>query len=261
MQRFLKKSLVSLVTVPFVMGLFLYSNVVSGDSLRIQPQQLNLSSAKPLSNVRFHNDSAEEVTLKFDVVQWQQKGDQEWLTPSGKLIMVPSKVTLKPGESEQVRVSMRLTGSFWDEESYRIMVTQNVRAPDIGSEEARNYKGRTSRPFSIPVFLQPPGKAKPRVSWTIGRNDQGNVVLRAINSGKGHVKLISASLLGPAGESIQKPRMSDIILPGGARSWEFPMNTAAGHWHLIADTNAGPMRAKLELLPHDESAIALRYER
>ena len=51
--------------------------------------------------------------------------------------------------------------------------------------------------------------------------------------------------------------MSATLLPGGSRSWELAAEATAGVWLLTADTNAGRMKAELELGPVLSSARAL----
>ena len=259
MQHSATRSLAPRSTAYAVIGFLFFAGAAFCDTLITQPEMLQLSVAQPVAEIQFRNSSSEESTLKFSVTRWQQEGEREWLTPSNKLIVLPERLVLEPGESGNVRVSLRLTGSFWDEEAFRIMVTETSRIPDVGSGHSGSSAARVSRPSSLPVFLLPPGKAKPRLAWSLDRKAAGGVVLRAVNNGRGHVQLNSANLLGPAGESIHKPNMSDILLPGGARSWELAPDAAAGPWHLVAETNAGPMRASFELEPDDSSVKALSF--
>lgn len=241
------------------LGLLLFGSAVQGDTLLVKPEQLKLTAAKPVARLQFRNLSAEETTLHFDVTQWRQEGDREWLTPSRKLIVLPDRITLKAGDSAQVRVALRLSGPWWEEEAYRILVTETLRAPDVGAEAGHSAAFRTIRPSSVQVFLQPPGSSKPRLSWSFERNPEGAAILHASNTGRGHVRLNSASLVGPAGQLIHKHNMRDTLLPGGARSWELAPEAAAGLWQLTADTNAGPMRAELELDRDDSAARALSF--
>lgn len=250
----------TLVVLFLGISIALFSGLARAETLVMQPEQLALSASKPAAWLQFHNPTSEETTLTFDVMRWQQQEDRESLSPSRDLMITPSKVTLKPGETGKVRVGLRLSASWWEEEAFRVMVTQSSPIPDVGDVSAYTAGGRVTRPSSVPVFLLPPGKAEPRLSWSFSRNGQGGVVLRAVNSGKGHAQMNSASLLGPAGESLQMPKMSDFILPGGARSWDFSSQAAAGLWHLIADTRSGPVRIQLELEPDNAGAVALRYE-
>jgi P pilus assembly chaperone PapD len=257
MLRLPKMSFMSRVTAAMGLGLLLFGGAAQGDTLVVQPEQLRLSAAQPVANLQFRNSSAEEMTLRFEVMQWRQEGDREGLTPSRKLIVLPERITLQPGASGQVRVGLKLSGPWWEEEAFRILVTQTPRIPDVGVATAHSAGGRMIRPSSVPVFLLPPGPANPRLAWSFERNSEGAVILRASNSGQGHVRLNSASLLGPAGQSIHKRNMWDILLPGGARSWELASDAAAGLWQLTADTNAGPLRAELELDADNSAARVL----
>ena len=238
------------------LGLLFLSGAAFGDTLVMKPQELKLAASKPVAHLQFRNDSAEETTLSFEVRQWQQEGEREWLSPSTKLIVLPEKIKLQPGESGRVRVGLRLSAPWWEEEAFRILVTETPRIPDVGS---RSTRGRVTRQSSLPVFLLPPGEANARLSWSFKRNSEGAVVLRASNNGKAHVRLSSASLLGPAGQSIEKANMSAVLLPGGARSWQLAPDAAPRFWHLTAHTNEGPMQAELKLDPDDSTARALTF--
>ena len=257
MHRSASSSFVPRIAAAAGLSLLFFGGGVHADTLQVEPEQLRLSEARPVAHLRYSNSSDTESTLNFKIVQWEQRGDREWLTPSTKLIVLPERLKLKPGESAKVKVSMRLSGSWWEEQAYRIMVTETKPKPDVGANTGKTSGGRITKPSSVPVFLQPPGRVTPRISWTFKRVGQDAVILSATNSGKGHVRMESASLLGPEGASMHKPRMADILLPGGARSWEFPSYAATGTWHLIAETNAGPMRVTFELSPDDSSVRAL----
>ena len=259
MQRSNNTSLTSRSMAAGCLGFLLAGSTAFADALVMEPAQINLSASHPVSELKFRNDSADETTLNFEVSEWQQDGDREWFSLSRRLIVVPERVTLQAGESGKVRVSLRLSGPWWEEEAFKIMVTQTARIPDVGDKAGHTSGNRMIRPSSVPVFLLPPGKANPRLAWSFERNSLGAVVLSARNDGKGHIRLNSANLLGPAGQAIQKPSMSDVILPGGARSWEFASEVAAGTWHLIADTDAGPVRVQFELRPDNSAERALTF--
>lgn len=252
-------SFMSRVTAGAGLGLLLFVGAAHAETLVVQPEQLRLSAARPVADIQIRNSSAEETTVHFDVTQWRQDGDREQLTPSRKLIVHPQRITLQPGDSGRVRVGLRLSGPRWEEEAFRILVTETPRIPDVGVEATHSAGQRMSRRSSVPVFLLPPGLANPRITWRFERNAEGVVILRASNSGRGHVRVNSASLFGPGGQLIHKRNMSDILLPGGARSWELASDAAAGLWQLTADTNAGSMRAELELDAGLSAARALTF--
>jgi P pilus assembly chaperone PapD len=250
-------SRVSRVTFGLALGLSFFAVAAHGDGLVVLPEQLSLSAARPVVDLRVQNSSEEETTVHFDVTAWRQEGDREQLRPDRGLIVHPESIKLRPGDSGKVRVALRLSGPRWDEEAFRILISETPRIPDVGAETAHSAGRRTIQRGSVPVFLLPPGGANPRMTWSFERNHAGAVILRASNNGRAHVRLNSASLLGPAGQSIYKGNMSDILLPGGSRSWELAEDATAGVWLLTADTNAGRMRAELELGPDLSTAGAL----
>ena len=250
-------SRVSRVTFGMALGFSLFAVAAHADGLVVLPEQLSLSAARPVADLQVRNSSAEETTVHFNVNAWRQEGDREQLTLDRRLIVHPESIKLQPGESGRVRVGLKLSGPRWDEEAFQILISESPRIPDVGAETAHSAGRRTIQRGSVPVFLLPPGGANPRMTWSFERNHEGAAILRASNNGRAHVRLNSASLLGPAGQSIFKGDMSDILLPGGSRSWELAADATAGVWLLTADTSAGRMKAELELDPGLSSARAL----
>lgn len=256
-----RMSRVSRVTFAMALGLSLFAGATHASELVVVPEQLNLSATQPVADLLVRNSSAEETTVHFGVSAWRQEGDREQLTPDRRLIVHPASIKLRPGHSAKVRVGLKLSGPRWDEEAFRILISETPSTPDVGAETARSAGSRTIQRGSVPVFLQPPGAASPRMTWSLERKHEGAVILRASNNGKMHFRLKSASLLGPAGQSIHKGNLSDFLLPGGSRSWELAAEATggatAGVWFLTADTNVGPMKAELELDPGLSAAGAL----
>jgi len=245
------------ITLGMALGLTLFTTAAHADGLVVVPAQLKLSAARPVVDLQVRNSSAEETTYQFEVNSWKQDGERNLLTPDTRLIVHPQSIKLQPGESARIRVGLRLSGPRWNEEAFQVLISETPRIPDVGTRNSYPDGPRTIQRGRVPVFLLPPGKALPRMTWQVERNDEGSVILRARNIGEAHVKLNSATLMGPAGQSIHKGNLSDILLPGGTRSWTSTANLTAGVWLLTADTNAGRMNAKLELGPDLSIAKAL----
>jgi len=256
-----RMSRLSQVTVGMALILSLFAVATHADGLVVLPEQLSLSATRPVADLQVRNSSAEETTVRFNILAWRQEGDREQLTPDSRLMIYPESIKLQPGDSARVRVVLRLAAPLWEEKAFRILIVESPRIPDVGAKVAHSGAHsagrRTIQGGSVPVFLLPPGEASPRVTWSFERNPEGAVILHASNNGKGHVCLNSASLRGPAGQSIYKGNMSSILLPGGSRSWELAADATAGVWLLTADTNAGRMNAELELNPGLSTAGAL----
>ena len=257
MLRLPKKTFKCLATVVTGLGLSMFANIAFADVLVVQPEQLRLSATRPVAEFQIRNTSAETTNVHFEVTRWQQEGDQELLTRSTKLMVLPENLKLEPGESGKVRVGLRLSGPWWEEEAFQILIKETPRIPDVGVVADYSPGRVTMRRAGVPVFLVPPGSANSRLTWKLERDGHGAVVLRVRNDGKAHVRMHSAMLIGPAGQSIHKRSISDVILPGGERTWELAPEATAGLWQLTADTNAGPFRVQLELDPDFSAATAL----
>ncbi|MEJ8568914.1 fimbrial biogenesis chaperone [Elongatibacter sediminis] len=239
------------------LALSLFPGYARADTLIVEPAELSLSAVRPATDIVVRNPGSQEAVVNFEVRQWTQDNGRERLTPSTRLILHPERVNIKPGDVARIRVGLRLSGPRWEEEAFRIMVTETREVTDAGSPASLTIRRRVFQRADIPLFLRPPGRVNPRLRWSIERNPAGEVVLQAGNSGKAHVRLHSASLQGPGGHSIHKRNMSDYLLPGGTRTWVLAPDAAAGLWQLTADTNAGPMEARLELEPNMTAARAL----
>jgi P pilus assembly chaperone PapD len=245
------------MTLAMTLILSLFAVAAHADGLVVLTEELSLSAARPVADLQVRNSAAEATTAHFNIRAWRQEGDRDQLMPDRRLIIHPQTIKLQPGDSAKVRVVLRLSAPQWEEEAFRILVAESPRIPDVGAGSTHSAGRRTIQRGSVTVFLQPPGKANPRVTWSFEPNHDGAVILRASNNGRAHVRFNSASLLGPAGQSISKGNMADILLPGGSRSWALAAEASPGVWLLTADTNAGPMRAELELSPGFSIARAL----
>ena len=242
-------SRIAQVIIGCSISLFLVSATVQADTLVVQPTQLTMSAAKPVVDLMVRNTSAEERTITMDISAWQQLDGRDQLIPSGKLIVHPEKILLKPGESGRVRVGLRLSGPLWEEEAFQLQLTEVPRIPDIGTERTKPVENQISRRSSVQIFLMPPGTASPMVSWHVNRSPDGAVRLSARNGGRAHIQLHSASLTGPDGQRIEMRDLSTVILAGGTRSWRLMEDAAGGLWKLSAMTNVGSMQAELALEP------------
>lgn len=247
-------------TAALVVALLVFADPAQASGLDVQPSELNLSAVRPATDILLRNTGSEASTVSFEIRQWSQSNGRERLEASSRLIVHPERVTVEPGKSVKVRVGLRLSGPRWEEEAFRVMVTESSRLPDVG-HASNTVRRKIVQRASIPLFLRPPGQVNPRLHWSIERNRDGQVLLHASNSGKAHVQLHSASLLGPAGHSMHKRNLADYLLPGGQRSWVLATDAAPGIWQLTAHTDAGPMKADLKLAPNMPVVTSLSQAR
>lgn len=231
----------------FGLALISLAGVALAGTFEIQPARISLSAKEPTALVKVSNPGAEETIVKFDVADWSQSNGADRLTRSRALIVAPSHVTLRPGESKTVRVGIRMSAPRWKEETYRLLVREIPRPPNVGIADTRTASSGLGRTMSLPVFVLPPGHVRPRLSWSLARSNDGAMELYVSNNGGKHVQLKTARLRGPSGQTLDAGDMSAFLLPGQGRTLLLAGDATAGsRWQLIAETDAGPIEAELE---------------
>ncbi len=234
---------ISIVFFGFV--LLAFAGSVSAD-FEVTPNRLNLSAKEPTGTLLVRNTGAHETIIELDIEGWTQVHGRDRFEPSTRLIVAQPVVRLRPGESQKVRVGLRLSGPRWKEESYRVQVRELPRIGDVGESERHGGRLTAVRSNSVPVFVQPPGQANPRLWWQLERTDRGEMRLRVSNRGDAHVHFRSVQLQGPGGQFIQGVGDSSYVLNGVDRAWELAADAPAGsRWLVVADTDRGPLEADL----------------
>lgn len=238
------------ITTLAALGLTLASlaGVTFAGTFEIQPARISLSAKEPTALIRVSNPGTEETVVEFDVADWSQSNGADRLTRSRGLIVAPSHVTLRPGESKTVRVGIRMSAPRWTEETYRLLAREIPRPPDVGIADTRTANSNLGRAMSLPVFVLPPGQVRPELSWSLARSQDGTMSLYVSNRGGKHVQLKTARLRGPSGQTLDAGDMSAFLLPGQGRTLMLAGDAIAGsRWQLIAETDAGPIEAELEV--------------
>lgn len=246
---FLSKRTVCLGLGILLIGSAARLEAIQPEAVEFRPANFNLSATRPAASLKVSNPGPEEAIVQLQAMEWSQENGLDRLSPSSRLIIHPEQVTLRAGEAKTIRIGLRMSAPRWTEEAYRVLINESRRPPDVGVADADYSGSRVIRRASLPVFVQPPGIARPRLLWRIGRNADGAVELHVSNHGAAHVLLRTAVLQGPAGRMIHEVDMAGYLLPGQGRTWWLAEDAPAGQWQLIADTHVGPMEAELKLEP------------
>jgi len=139
--------------------LSLSSNLVLADEFVVQPSSIELAAKHPTAMVKLINPGSETRIVKIQVMSFTQENGREQLSPSTRLIVHPAQVTLKPGSEQSVRVGMRMSGPLWDEETYRLMLTEVPQASNVGDSNGMARNQRSLKLATVPVSVLPPGRA------------------------------------------------------------------------------------------------------
>ncbi len=85
-------------------------------------------SARRTTTLRVRNTEAQPITLQLRAVDWTQANGEDVSTPSQTLAVSPPVFTLKPGETQTVRVVVENVSTIKAEKAYRLILDQMRRA-------------------------------------------------------------------------------------------------------------------------------------
>jgi len=139
--------------------LCLSSNLAFADEFVVQPSSLELAAKQPTAMFKLINPSSEPRIVKIQVMSFTHENGRDQMSPSTRLIVHPAQLTLKPGGEQTVRVGMRLSGPLWDEETYRLVLTEVPQTPSVGDSNGKPRSPLSLRLATVPVSVLPPGRA------------------------------------------------------------------------------------------------------
>lgn len=129
------------------------------DELTAQPSSVMLAARQPTAMVKLSNSGGEAKVVRIKVMSYSQENGREQLRPSTRLLVHPDQLTLQPGTSQSVRVGMRMSGPLWEEETYRLMLTEVAQSADVGTADSPAQTLQKSSVAFLPVSVLPPGRS------------------------------------------------------------------------------------------------------
>jgi len=139
--------------------LFLSSNLAFADEFVVQPASLELAAKQPTAMFKLINPGSEPRIVKIQVMSFTQENGRDQMSPSTRLIVHPAQLTLKPGGEQTVKVGLRLSGPLWDEETYRLLLTEVPQGANVGDANAKPRSPQSLKLAMVPVSVLPPGRA------------------------------------------------------------------------------------------------------
>ena len=163
--------------------------------------------------------------------------------------MNPAIVSLKPGESQVVRVALRGAPDAARETGFRMFFTEVPQAGPTDAAPGDGMNIRIVKRMDVPVFVAPVA-GQPRPAGEL-RASAGEASLRLDfgNGGTAHWRLGELEVLDSrTGESLGKPTVVSV-LPGGMRRIELPLRgrEVPASVEVRADAGGQPYRAEVEV--------------
>jgi len=197
-----------------------WTGFASAQAITVSPLRADLSAAQPVGVVTVRNDDPRFPTIvQVRPNGWQVVDDADRYEPTRELAVSPSIFKLEPGQTQVVRLSLRVPADRRAERLYRLFLQQ---VPDEAEQSRRAGNVRFLFNVGIPVVVAPSENrdAAPKVTWRIESRPGGEYRLRASNEGTAHLKLTGVSLPADSGE-VRVVSGPTYLLPGTERAWTF----------------------------------------
>ena len=200
-------------------------------SVELSPITLQMVGKERTTTLRVRNTEAQPITLQLRAVDWTQANGEDAYAPSQTLAVSPPVFTLKPGETQTVRVVIEGVDTIKTEKAYRLILDQIPES---------HLKGDTGVVVPIrvllPVFLTPSAASRPNIAWKLNASPTGGA-LTASNTGDARERLVGLKITSGATEIASEQGLSGYVLAGSSRTW--PLNGAGAGTARVSVTGEG----------------------
>jgi len=193
-------------------------------SFSVSPIEMALTSRTTSGLLTIRNTSQREIRFEVTASVWNQntRGEMQLTPVANQITFVPKLVTIRAGQSSNVRVGTTAAQFGAIERTYRIFVEElpdNSAAPENGMVVLRTK-------FGVPVFLRPA-----RVTNTAAVDavslDAGRLTTSIKNTGTVHMSVRSVKMRGvdgSGGTKFERSMPGWYVLAGGNQVFEQPLS-------------------------------------
>jgi len=217
-------------------------------TLQISPVMVDLQSNESATGITLRNPGDKPLYGQVRIFRWDQVNRDDALTPTQELVASPPLIQISAQSDQLVRLVRTSPAPVGTEQSYRILIDE-LPAPDTAPADGVTIRLR----YSVPVFVEPAGKATvPALSWSLAHDAKG-WVLRVDNTGARRAQIAAVQLVDSAGKlhEINKGLLG-YALAGRARQWSVPLPADAdlrGAVTVRAAVNSLPLEAVVTVAP------------
>lgn len=222
------------------------SSTAQAGSLSVSPVSVTLDEKMQTAAVTLRNEGDESRVVQTELLRWTQQNDEDVQTPSHDLLVNPPIVTLRPGQTQIIRVGLNRKVDKAQELAYRLYVTEVPPPPKEG------FTGlRIALRLGLGVYVTPKAKLVDRLDWSASRNQEGNLILSLRNSGNHHVRMTNVkvrdAVTGKQLAEWQQPHIT--LLAGQSRqiSLSLPADWRGSQASLVATTDDGVAETRIGL--------------
>jgi fimbrial chaperone protein len=197
---------------------------LSASTFRVTPIRVTFGGRSMSTILTLTNESADELRFQLSAFGWDQEqgtGDMK-LSPTQDITFFPTLLTLKAGESRNVRVGTTVRATE-TERTYRIFFEE--LPPLVKKDDTRGSQVRIITKMGIPIFLDP---AKRVVNGSLKNAfvRAGKLSFDVANNGNVHFSATNVKVTGldEKGQPLfEKQREGWYVLAGGTRTYELDL--------------------------------------
>lgn len=215
------------ILVGAFVGMMLAAGSAQAGTFQVSPVRLPLSATTTSGLLKVKNESNEQLRFQVTAFSWAQGPDGAMqLAPTQDVVFFPAMLTLKPGESRNIRVGAVVTPGPV-EKTYRVFVEE---LPPLG-DQANPNAIRVRMRMGIPIFLEAAAPAATPKLDALAVSGQ-KVSFALMNTGTAHffTKRVHVAALGGDGKPLfERDLPAWYVLGGGLRSYalELPQSACA----------------------------------
>jgi len=185
-------------------------------SLIIKPTRVIITEGAPVVAVTVQNQGTSDAVIQMDLMTWSQASGEDVFGPTDDLQIMacPPLFTVKPGESQIVRVGLENIQRDWEKEGTFRLFIQEIPPEPVEGDTAVQVALR----ISVPVFLPPKNAGQPAMDWHIEQRGEGGVWMTASNKGDVHA-LITGLQLNHDANTLFQVSTHQYVLPGATIAW------------------------------------------
>ncbi|WP_053076625.1 molecular chaperone [Caenimonas sp. SL110] len=193
----------------------------------LEPVVLELSQRQRIAvlQVSLSERAAAPVRLQAELLRWTQSTTGESVTePTDELLISPPIVDLKPGQRQVFRVAIRAPKPSQNEVAYRLIL-EDI-SPDPVDAAGKKIPGLAIRMrYDLPVMVAPSVAVVQSLRFSSCAATAGvsHACLRVRNAGNKRVRMQALQLAGDGWQQSLKLGDTGLLLAGGAREWQVPL--------------------------------------
>src|SRR6202040_1964067 len=155
----MKQLLKVFVPVAVCVALYVQPSTAMASGLTIFPLRADLSTQTRTAAFNVVSGESAPTLMQIHLFAWTQANGVDVLAPSDDLLVGPPIFTLKPGQTQLIRVGLRDPPTSNREVAYRIVIAEVPTAKLAGLSFV--YR------LSMPIFVSPIAPSGPHAQWSV----------------------------------------------------------------------------------------------